>query len=171
MPLTDITLPSIEYICLNIRESDKLEILSLRPHDSELQLAWETFSALRNMGRGRIAWHKGKPAGLFGFTEAWPGHWEIWMFGTEDYRHVAIDLMRYCRKEANEILTVCNGRRLQADVREGHPDAHKLVTAMGGKPEGPLMLNYGKDGGNYQRYVWLNGVNDAVLKPNYTRAA
>lgn len=169
--LTDITLPAIEYICLNIRESDRVEILALRPHDSELQLAWETFSALRNLGRGRIAWHQGKPAGLFGFAEAWPGHWEVWMFGTDEYRAVAFDLLRWARKEANEILQHCNGRRLQADVREGHPDAHKLVKAMGAIPEGPLLQNYGKDGGAYQRYVWINGVNDAVLKPHYTRAA
>jgi len=169
--LTEITLPSLEYICLNLRESDKVEILGLRPHDSLMQLAFESYSAIRNLGRGRIAWYRGKPAGVFAFTESWPGTWEVWMFGTDDFKNVAIDLMRYCRKEANDILTVMNGRRLQCDCHMGHPEAHKLIKAMGAIAEGPPMQAYGKDGSAYQRYVWINGVNDQVLKPNYTRAA
>lgn len=154
-----------------MRESDAVEIYSLRPYDSPLAWAWDAHQALRNLGRARVAWWKGRPAGVFGFTEAWPGHWEVWMFGTDDYRNVAIELVRWARKEANDILTVCNGRRLQADVREGHPDAHRLIKAMGAMPEGPLMVNYGKDGSAYQRYVWINGINDAVLKPHFRRAA
>lgn len=169
--LHDVTLSSLEYICLNLRESDKLEILNIRPHDNPLMLAWESFHAIRSNGRGRIAWHKGRPAGLFAFAEAWSGTWEVWMYGTDDYRAVVFDLLRWARKEANDILTTCDGRRLHADVRDGHPDAHKLVKAMGAMPEGPPMRGYGKDGGAYQRYVWFNGENDAVLKPHYTRAA
>ena len=169
--LTDITLPDIEYICLHLRESDKREILNMRPHDSPLQLAWESCSAIRNLGRGRIAWYKGRPAGLFAFTESWPGLWEVWMFGTDEFKNVAIDLMRYCRKEANDILTTSNGRRLQCDCAMDHAEAHKLIKAMGAIAEGPPMQAYGKDGSAYQRYVWLNGVNDHVLRPNYTRAA
>jgi hypothetical protein len=169
--LTDITYSAIEYISLNMRESDRVELFNIRPYDSPIQWAWDANLALKSLGRGRIAWWKGRPAGLFGFTEAWPGHWEVWMFGTDDYRNVAFDLLRWARKEANDILTVCEGRRLQADVREGHPDAHRLVRAMGAIPEGPPMQAYGKDGSAYQRYVWLKGVNDAVLKPHFKRAA
>lgn len=169
--LTDITFSAIEYICLNMRDSDREEIFAIRPHDCPLRWAHEAHAAIKNLGRGRIGWHKGRPAGVFAFTEPWPGAWEIWMFGTDDYRNVAIELVRYARKEANDILTVCNGRRLHADVREGHPDAHKLIKAMGALPEGPPMQAYGKDGSAYQRYVWLNGVNDSVLKPHFKRAA
>lgn len=169
--LTDITLPSLEYICLNLRESDKEEVFAVCAYDSPLQLAWESSIAIRNMGRGRIAWYQGKPAGVFAFVELWPGTWETWMYGTDDFPKVAINLVRWARKEAVDILTVCNGRRVHCNVREGHPDAHKLILALGAKPEGPLMKGWGKDGSSFQRYVWFNGENDAVLKPHYTRAA
>lgn len=169
--LTDITLPALDYICLNLRASDKLEILGMRPHDAPLRLAWESFSAIRNLGRGRVAWADGRPAGVFAFTEQWPGTWEIWMFGTDQFRAVAIPLLRWARGEANDILSTCLGRRLHCDVREGHPDAHRLLKAMGALAEGQPMAAYGKDGSAYQRYVWLKGVNDAVLNPHYKRAA
>jgi hypothetical protein len=169
--LTEITNGALEYICMNLREIDRVEIFAIRPHESPLQLAYEAAYQIRNAGRGRIAWHNGRPAGVFAFCEMWPGMWEVWMFGTDDFSKCAVNLLRWCRKEANEILTVCNGRRLQCDVREGHPEAHKLILALGAIPEGPMMRCYGKDGSSYQRYVWFNGVNDGVLKPHFTRAA
>ena len=134
--LTEPDLWAIEYICLNLRESDAIEIYNVRPHDSPLQLAWESTQAVKNMGRGRIGWANGKPAALFAFTEDWPGTWQVWMFGTNDFKAAAIDLLRWARKEANDILTVCEGRRLQCDCRLGHDDAHKMIRALGGKPEG-----------------------------------
>lgn len=169
--LTEPDLLSIEYICLNLRKSDKTEIFSVRPHDSPLQLAWESAQAVRNMGRGRVGWHSGKPAAFIAFTENWPGHWDIWMFGTDAFKGCAIELVRWARKEANDILTICEGRRLQCDCRIGHEDAHKLIRAMGGVAEGEPMQDYGKDGSAYQRYVWLRKRDSAVLKPHYTRAA
>ena len=124
--LTDITLGDLEYICLNLRESDRVEILNVCNHDSPLQLAWESHYAIRNHGRGRIAWHKGRPAGVFAFIEERTSVWEVWMYGTDDFRDVAFELLRWARKEANDILSVCEGRRLHVAVREGHPDAHRL---------------------------------------------
>jgi len=169
--LTEPDLFAIEYICLNLRESDQTEIFNVRPHDSALQLAWESFSAVKNLGRGRIGWANGRPAALAAFTEDWPGCWQVWMFGTKDFRAAAVPLLRWFRKEANDILTVCEGRRLQCDCRLGHEDAHKMIKALGGKPEGPPMAEYGKDGGAYQRYVWLRKRDAGVLDPGYVRAA
>ena len=172
MVLTDITHLDMIYLCSNMRENDRTEIFALRPHDSPDMLAWEAYHAIRNTGRGRIAWHKGRPAGVAAFTEQWPGCWEVWMFGTDEFRSVVIDLVRWFRKEANDILNVCEGRRLQCDSRLGYDEAWKLIQAMGGVPEGPPMMAYGKDGAAYQRFVWLRDSESArVLDPHYTRAA
>jgi hypothetical protein len=167
--LTDIDYFAIEYICLNLREQDKEEILNLRPHDNPLQLAYEAHQGIKNCGRGRISWVKGKPAALAAFTESWPGVWDVWMFGTEDFKAAAIPLLRWVRTEANEILQVCAGHRLQCDSRDGYDEAHKMIRAMGGRPEF-TMRRYGKDGSDYVRFIWLNGEDDAVLKPHYVRA-
>lgn len=169
--LTAPSLYTIEYICLNMRQSDREEIFGLRPYDDPLRFAWDSWQAVANLGRGRVAWANGKPAAIFAFTNPWPTNWEVWMFGTDDFRSAAIPLLRWARTEAKDILSSVDGRRLQCDVRMGHPDAHKLVKALGALAEGPPMKAYGKDGSAYQRYVWFNGENDAVLKPHFTRVA
>lgn len=169
--LSDVDLMSIEFIAYNMRECDRTEIFAMLPHDNLYRFAWEAHHVLVNSGRGKIAWHNGRPAALAGFVEQWSGVWQVWMCGTDDFKPAAVPLLRWFRKEANEILTVCKGHRLQCDSRMGHDEAHKMIMAMGGVPEGPPMRRYGKDGSDFQRFVWLNGENDAVLKPGYVRAA
>lgn len=168
--LTDIDYNSLEYICIHMRECDRREIFALRPHDSELQLAAEAFAMIRGQGRGRIAWAKGKPVAVAAFTENWPGMWEAWMFGTDDFKHGAVDLIRWFRKEANDILSVCEGRRLQCDSSADHHEAHKMIKGLGGVEECRFQC-YGKKGEDFIRFVWFNGKNDAVLRPGYVRAA
>jgi hypothetical protein len=167
--LTEITHIDLEDIAFRMRESDRVEIFNLKDYDNPYQLAWEAYSVVTRSGRGRIAWWKGRPTAVFAFTAHHANLWDVWMFGTDEFRNVAIDLLRYARREANEILTVCNAKRLQCDAREGHPDAHKMLRAMGGVPESTMRF-FGKDGGHYVRYVWINGENDAVLKSGYVRA-
>lgn len=170
--LTEFTLPSFEYICLNMRECDRTEVFGMQHHESPMQLAYDAAHVIRNKGRSRIAWSErtNKPAAFGAFTEDWPGLWSVWMFGTDDFKDCAIELLRWFRKEANDILTVCNGHRLQCDSRADHDEAHKMLKALGAIEEVRLR-RYGKDGADYIRFVWLNGENDAVLKPHFTRAA
>lgn len=168
--LTDVTYLDLEYIVLRMRDEDWIEIIGIQDHDSPIRLAYEMHYFIRNHGRGRIAWHNGKPAACAFFAERWGGMWEVGMFGTKAFRDAAVPLLRWVRTEANEILSVCKGHRLQCDSRVGHDEAHKMIRAMGGEEEA-VLRRYGKDGADYVRFVWLNGENDAVLKPGYVRAA
>jgi hypothetical protein len=165
--LSDLDYHAVEFLCLNLRPQDRDEILGLMDHDNPLMLAAQMTHQVRNSGRGRIAWHKGKPAALMAFVELRPGVWEVWMCGTEDFKSVAFDLARWCRKEANDILTVCKGHRLQATSRADYEEAHKLIRALGGKAEGAPLRKFGKGGEDYQMFVWINGENDAILRPHY----
>ena len=167
--LTDIDYTALEFVIMNMRDCDKEEIYALRDHDNPLQLAMEAHAAIRNKGRGRISWVNGRPAAAAAFTEEWPGVWYVWMFGTEDFKAAAIPLLRWVRHEANDILSVCAGHRLHCDSMVGHDEAHKMITAMGGLPEGPPMRRLGKNKEDFQRFVWLRGENEAVLKPHYVR--
>lgn len=168
--LTELDLVSTEYICLHMRDCDKREIFALRPHDSPIQLAWEAYHIVKNQGRGRIAWHKQKPAAFAAFSEVWPGRWQAWAFGTEHFTAAAVPLLRWFRNEAREILTVCKAHRLDCDSIVDHYEAHKMLRAMGAKEDGPPMRKFGKGGEDFQRFVWINGETD-VLNPGYVRAA
>ena len=169
--LTDLDYLAVEFICLHMRPQDREEVFGLVGHDDQLRFAMETTGYIRNAGRGRIAWWNGRPAALMAFVELRPGVWEVWSFGTEDFQRVALELMRWCRKEANDILQHCKGHRLQCYSRADYADAHKLIGAMGGTSEGPPLRRFGKDGSDYQTFVWLNGENDAVLRPHYRKAS
>jgi hypothetical protein len=163
MTLSDITLPDLEFVCLNMREVDRIEVLGVRPHDNLLMLAWEAAALIRNQGRGRIAWANGKPAAVVAVTEDRAGVWQIMMFWTEDFKAVAFACMRWARETLRELVGTGLCRRLQCDSRVGHDEAWRFLMALGAEKEGPPMRGFGKDGGDYQRFVWIKGENDHVL--------
>lgn len=156
MSLHDVDRSSLEYICLHLRERDKREIYGIRNHDNPIRLAWEAHHMLTSQGRGKIAWHDGKPVAVLGFVESWPGMWDAIAFGTDEFPQVAFELMRYGRKEAAQILKDVGGRRLQADAHIENIDGHKFIEALGGKAEFDMRL-FGKDGSTYRRFVWFTG--------------
>ena len=153
-----------------MRPEDRAEIFGLLETDNPLELAAVADALVRNKGRGRMAWAQGKPCAVAALTEARPGVWEVTMFGTSAFRAGVVPLMRWFREETRSILTTCKGHRLQCDSRADHHEGHKLIRAMGGKEEGPPMLAYGKDQSAYQRFVWLKGRDDAILRPHYVQA-
>ena len=159
---------SVDQVCLNMREGDKQEIFSLRPHDSWYALSYECYHTILNNGRGVVSWVGGEPVGLGAFTEHHPGVWEVWMFGTDQFVSGLKPLMRWIRDEANDILTTQKAHRLHCDSRSGYEEAHKLIRAMGGVQES-VMRGYGKDGSDYIRFVWIRGENDAFLRPHYVK--
>lgn len=152
-----------------MRAVDQQEIYACRPHDSPLQLAIESYSTIRNMGRGKIGWYQGRPAGVFAFTENWPGNWDVWMYGTDDFKAAAIPLLRWCRKEAHDILEHTTATRLQCASHIEHTEAHAMIKAMGAVQEGPPMRRYGKDGADFIKFVWIKGVNSDVINPGFVR--
>jgi hypothetical protein len=107
------------------------------------------------MGRGRIAWHDGKPAVLVGFIEQRPGVWYVLMFGTDAFRLAAMKLLRWMRDTITELRDEFAGKRLYCESRVGHDEAHRFLIAMGAEHDGPPMKFFGKDGSAYQRFVWL----------------
>lgn len=171
MTLSEITLPDLEYVCLNMRPEDREEILNIRPHDNLLMLAWEAAALIRNMGRGRVAWFQGRPAAVIAVTEDRSGVWQIMMFGTEFLPSVAFPCMRWARETMRELVGNGTCRRLQCDSRVGHDEAWRFLMALGAEKEGPPMRGFGRDGGDYQRFVWLAGENDHVLRTENAKSA
>lgn len=165
--LRDLNLFAVEYLTFNMRESDRAEVFGVWRHDDELRFAGEVTHILRNYGRSQIAYINGIPAALFGFScHLKPKVYDVWMFGTSEFNKALFPLMRWCRNEANDILSIEKAHRLQAQSRADHFEAHKLIKAMGGIEECRLEA-WGKDGSDYLMFKWINGKNDAILRPNY----
>lgn len=162
--LTDLSYSALEYVAFNLREADREEIYNLLDTDSPLVFAWEAFHAMQNKGRGRIAWHNGRPVAWIGFIEMYPRVWQITMGGTDELPKVVFECLRWIRDTIPELLAPpLNGYRLYCDARVGplHDEQHKFLRALGALPEGPAR-QIGKDRGVYQCYVWLEGENGFV---------
>lgn len=167
--LTEIDYFAIEYLCIFMRDEDRVEIFGLQDHDDPLRMAAEATHMIRNKGRGRVAWWKGRPAALIALVEIRSGVWEVWSWGTEHYRDCAFEMLRWIRREIPDILKHCKAHRLQCHSRVGHDEAHKMIRAMGAYQEGPPLRRFGKDGSDYVCFTWHPGENDGVIFPNYVR--
>lgn len=152
-----------------MRARDANEVFAVHEHDDPLRLAYEATHMIRNKGRGTLAWHNGRPAAVGAFVELRPGVWEVMMFGTDAFKAVVFEMMRWVRTEAADILKHCKGQRLQCHARADYDEAHKMIRAMGGVQEGVPLRRFGKDGSDFVCFVWLRGENDAVLDPHYQR--
>src|SRR5688572_8335506 len=148
--LRPIDLSSLEHICLHLRDQDKREIYNIRPYDNPMLLAWETWGIFQSEAKaeGTIAWYNGKPAAFIGFVESHPMNWEAMAYGTDAWRSVAIDLMRWGRKTAHGILNRGEGHRLQAESHVDHTTSHKFMEVLGAKQESVVPMR-GKDGSTY----------------------
>lgn len=169
--LTDIDLDSIHYIAFNMRECDKEEIFNVLDYDCPYQFGWDAYTIFRNKGRARIGWHRGKPAAVVGLVEERPTVWIISLFGTDDLKHVMFEIMRWGRHAIAELATEFGGRRMQCDSRATHHESHQFLRALGARQEGEPMLNYGKDGGTYLRFVWVSGKDGWIRDRRYVGVA
>jgi hypothetical protein len=160
--LTEIDLHSLTYICLNLREVDRVEIYNMMEHDNPLQLAHEAHWLFTNKGRSRMGWHKGRPCAVIALTEDRPGVWHISMFGTDEFKAAAFECMRWARNNIPDMIHNHGGRRLQCDSHIDHHEAHKFLRTLGARVEGEPMKCYGKDGSTYLRFVWIEGENGFV---------
>lgn len=162
--VAEVTLPALQYVCLNLRQIDADEIYNMRSHDSWYRLAWEAYSMIKAEGRGVIAYVGAKPAAVCAFRETHTGLWEVMMFGTDELPKVAVMLMSWARRQIKDLVANHGGQRLQCDSRMGHDEAHKMLRALGAVEEGPPMVCFGKDGSSYQRFVWIWGRNSQVAE-------
>lgn len=152
--LTDPDRYAIEYICLHLRACDRREIFTMRPHDNPVRLAHEAWWMITTQGRGVVAWHKGRPAAVLALVENWHGVWDAIAFGTDDWKSVAIEMVRWARKNIAQVIEEMDGHRLQAASHVESVESHKFLTVLGAEPEA-VLRGYGKDGSDYIQFAWV----------------
>jgi hypothetical protein len=160
--LTEVTLGGLEYIASHLRDEDWVEIRNVLDHDSPLLFAHQAYQLVSMRGRGRIAWHDGKPAACVAFIEHRTGVWDIQLYGTKDLRATMKPVLRWIRDTLPEIRDRFGGVRLQADSHHDHAEAHKFLRGLGAEVEA-TMRRFGKDGSTYIRFVWISEETAAPL--------
>lgn len=162
--MNPVSLSAVEYLTLNMRAIDQVEIYGLRAHDSPLLLAREVVLAA-SYGKAGVAMHNGRPCGIVGVTPLWPGVWTIWSFGTVDWARGVIAMSRFGKRVLQPFILARGAHRLQCESRFDHFEAHRWLGAMGAKADG-LLQGYGRDGSDYIMFSWrrsdvLQGAEDS----------
>lgn len=87
-----------------------------------------------------------------GIVPLWDGCGEIWAIPTKRAKQKSVTLGRHLLRTIDNLSKDLKMRRVQAAVRVGHHDAHRLVQSFKMEKEG-LMKMYGPDGKDYVRYA------------------
>lgn len=149
-------LPTIDhevtrFIVENLRPEDRREIDAVSRDESDdarieryMMLAEFTFWA---------EWGE-RPAGLIGAWPLWPGIWQVYAFGTEDFERVAPTLTKFAKRFMTPALIRAGAHRAQCDSIADHHRAHRWLESMGYENEG-AMRKYGRGGETFYRFAYV----------------
>ena len=142
----DLTWLDCEYVAFHMRAIDKIEIYNNIDTDNEIVFVGLVMQAAAK-GMAWVATFDGRPAGVMGIAERWPGSWEVFAFGTEDFKRVLVALkppleraIKWAKKQG------CH--RIECRSHITHVKAHRLIRLMEFQQEG-VLRRYGKDGNDY----------------------
>jgi hypothetical protein len=138
------------HICANMREWDRREIYATRWNDDPAALADECLSA------GDFAYIFGtdEPIGIIGAVPLWPGVWSVFLFGTDNVKHVGLPLTKWVKRVMMPTLIEDMGcHRAECRSIEGHTDAQSWLEHLGVRRESSLP-GYGRNGEDFWVYAW-----------------
>lgn len=138
-------------VALNMREADSREILANRFDDN---LAAVAADAVKLGGEvGWIAGLEDRPIAAFGCLLMWPGVWSMWLFATDEFRHIGFSMTRLVLRSIVPMLWEAGAHRLEARSIEGHHDAQRWLEMIGARREATLK-GYGRDGQDFHVFAW-----------------
>jgi hypothetical protein len=143
-------LAAMQYVCEHLRDVDRHECFATRFHDNPKALAAEISSY------GPISWvvfHNDEPVAALGAVELWPGHWNVWAFGTDQWPKVVKTITKHISRVMIPGLAACGARTAGAYVHADHEEACRWLAWLGASPT-PLE-NWGKNGEKFILYRWF----------------
>jgi hypothetical protein len=139
-------------VARNMREWDRKEIFACRWNDDPDEVAADV---LRVPGFSWVAYHGETPAAVIGAMPMWPGVWNLFAFGTDEFPRVVITLSRHVLRFMIPAIKNQGGHRGQCHSIEGHDDAHRWLSSLGAKTE-PMIRGFGRNRENFIPFVWEN---------------
>jgi hypothetical protein len=150
--IEDHHLTKVGWLCRNLAPRDRDEILAVQFDDDP------EFLTKRTMAMKNFAWLAcidGKPAGIFGAAPCWPGHWEAFAYGSEDYPKVIVPLTRHVRRFCVPALIHYHVRLVKCWVQASYLEARRWVLmAIPGAIEACLVQDFGRNGEDFVMITW-----------------
>lgn len=143
-------LAALEFICCNLRAADREEVFANRWNDDPFALAQDTYNAGDFQW---IAWRDGLPVASIGAIPVWPGVWQVWAYGTDDWLKVAVTLTKHVKRFMIPAIENTGAHRAQCFALGSHETARRWLERLGAAPE-CVLDNYGRHGQTFVLYSW-----------------
>lgn len=141
----------LEFLCFNMRAIDREEIFGNVATENPLELAAQLHANIAKNGCGWIAKLNGRPAACMGVFENFPGNWQVFSFGTQDYMRVLVAFKPKLDKMIGFGLD--NGmHRLECRSLADHHEAHRCIAFIDLQREATLR-QYGRDGQDFALFA------------------
>lgn len=143
------TLMSLAYIAHHLREVDQREVFAGRYTDPDAL----AIDALTVPGFTDVVWLDALPVAAIGGREQWPGVWNVWCWGTDEFPKVKLTLTRHILRTLVPAMIAQGGWRGQCYSRHDHTESHAWLEWLGFEREA-VMRQFGRDGSDFYLYVW-----------------
>lgn len=158
------------HVCRNMRAVDAEEIFAMRPdHD-----AFALYRDIAGMGP-RHLWLEIarptadlRPVALFGVIGTSPGCGLAHLIGTNGLSLPFAQII--ANRIRNDVIPamIAEGlHRVEANSLSTHSWAHRFLRACGARKEGPLRRAMGKNGEDFQTFVWIKTELPPRLNPDH----
>lgn len=151
MRIVPLTFDLALMVAANMREDDRREIYATRWLDDPEDIANDCHIHRKT---GYIAClDDGKPVAAIGAIEIHPHVWSVWMFATDDFPKIALELTKFAFRHLAPAIRKVGGHRAECRSIVGHEAAHRWLRFLGAKEEARLS-GYGKNGEDFILFAW-----------------
>jgi hypothetical protein len=140
---------AVHWVASRMREVDRREVFAGRLTSPEAL----TIDVMTVPGFVDIAWRDVTPCAVVGGREAWPGVWNVWCWGTDDWFSVKLTVTRHIIRTLIPAIVKSGGWRGQCYSHEDHHEAHAWLKWLGFECEG-TMREFGRDGSDFFMFGW-----------------
>lgn len=163
MTLGPVEYEPLTYIVGNMRALDRAEVFATSypmPEDSDTSddgmMVRQSLDAATRRGIGFIAYCGSEPCAVIGLTMMWPGVASVWMYATDNFPKIALELTRWAKTAIYQAMTDANIHRAQCWSLSGHGVAHRWLRHMGATEE-CVSPGYGRGGETFHLFGWSKG--------------
>ncbi|CAB4163723.1 hypothetical protein UFOVP806_42 [uncultured Caudovirales phage] len=153
MSLDDIEPVALLHIVKNMRAADAHEIFSTTNARTPEEYTDEMMMLQRGGLAGWIASQDGVPIAALGIMPMWQNVVTVWMFATDDFPKIALQLTRFVRRNMVPSFANAGIHRAQCFSMNGHVVAQRWLTILGAKRE-CVVKSFGSNKEDFTLYSW-----------------
>jgi hypothetical protein len=143
------------FVTEKMRAKDHEEIFATRTGYDPVAIANEVMFAGEHKGVAFIAYNSDEqPVCVFGGYQKWQGVWDMFMFATDEFQTVAIEVTKFMKQRLIKMILATGAHRAECMSLATHKEAHQWLEFFGFSDEG-VRRCWGKNKEDFICFGWL----------------